>query len=450
MPDFTPVLQPTEPDESLLDRLALIERLTLVAAIVFFALNLAGRFVVLLGLRFAAGRHLMIAESAAAALVSALSLHFSGPRYSRRVHRLAVLLAAAVTVVCAVITCVYAFHLSPGTPGYLAVAPMHFETAAAFVLMGAVLMLIRAETRVAVMTADVLTFFLVLLVLILVSGRVIAALGIFGPTTAPSAPWSTLLGLLVLTAVAFLRRAENGVYSILLGRGIGSNIARGLTPLLFALPYVRECMRARFFSVHRMPPHYTTAILASLAVMLSFALLLFLAWRIHHMEVEIHDLSLRDALTDLYNIRGFQLLAEQALRMARRAHLPFSVLYIDLDDLKRVNDTHGHQAGSALLVETGRILKSSFRETDVVGRIGGDEFVVAGQFSESGLSLAMQRVDEGAARRNAEADWPYKLSLSIGSVTSDPGLQQSLEELMGIADQAMYEEKRRKKLPVPR
>jgi diguanylate cyclase (GGDEF)-like protein len=448
MPEFTPVLQPTEPDESLLDRLALIERVTLVAAIVFFALNLAGRLLVLLGFGFAADRHLMTAGTAMAAFVSALSLHLSGPRFSRRVHRLAVLLAAAVTVVCAAITCAYAFHLLPETQGSGVAAFMHFETAVAFAILGAALVLIRAEKHLAVMTADFLTFSLVLFVLILVSGRLIAALGIFGPTTPPPAPCSALLGLVVLTAVAFLRRAENGVYSILLGRGIGSNIARALTPLLFALPYVREAMRARFFSVHRMPAHYTTAILASTAVMLSFALLLFLAWRINRMEVEIHELSLRDALTDLYNIRGFQLLAEQALRMARRGHLPFSVLYIDLDDLKRVNDTYGHQAGSALLVETGKILKSSFRETDVVGRIGGDEFVVAGQFSASGIALASQRIDESAARRNAESDSPYKLSLSIGSVTTESGPQQKLEELLGIADQAMYAEKRRKKLPV--
>jgi diguanylate cyclase (GGDEF)-like protein len=179
--------------------------------------------------------------------------------------------------------------------------------------------------------------------------------------------------------------------------------------------------------------------------MLSFALLLFLAWRINHMEVEIHDLSLRDALTDLYNIRGFQLLAEQALRMARRTHLPFSVIYIDLDDLKRVNDTYGHQAGSALLVETGKILKSSFREIDIVGRIGGDEFVVAGQFSQPGIELVAKRIEESVTRRNDETASPYPLSLSIGSVTTDIELQRTLEELLSVADQAMYQEKRRKK-----
>ena len=343
MPDLTPVLQPTEPDESLLDRLALIERVTLIAAIVFFALNLAERLVVRLGLRLAVDHHLMNAETATVALVSALSLHYSGSRYSRRVHRLAVLLAAAVTLVCLAIVCQSLFHISPGINGFGLASPVPFDAAAGFALLGAAMLLIRAEVRVAVGVADFLTFCLVLLVLVLVSGRLISALGIAGQPTPAPISWVPLLGLVVLTAVAFLRRAENGTYSILLGRGIGSNIARGLTPLLFTLPYLRECMRARLFNAEKMPPNYTTAILASTAVMLSFALLLFLAWRINQMEVKIHDLSLRDALTDLYNIRGFQLLAEQALRMARRAHVPFSVIYIDLDDLKRVNDTYGHQ-----------------------------------------------------------------------------------------------------------
>jgi diguanylate cyclase (GGDEF)-like protein len=325
---------------------------------------------------------------------------------------------------------------------------MSFPAASGFALLGFNLMLIRAQRRLAVAAADLIMFLLVLLVLILVSGHFISVLGVLGPPVSDGLSSFTLLGLLLLTAVAFFRKAENGVFSILLARGIGSNIARGLAPLLLVLPYLRECTRARLISVGRMPTHYTTATLASLAVVLSFALLLFLAWRISLMEVEIHDLSLRDALTDLYNLRGFRLLAEQALRMARRSNLPFSVLYIDLDDLKRTNDTLGHQAGSELLVETGRILRSSFRESDVVGRIGGDEFAVAGQFSESGISLAAQRIDESAARRNAEDGSFAALSLSLGHVTVGPTNHQNLDELLAAADHAMYADKRRKKVPV--
>jgi diguanylate cyclase (GGDEF)-like protein len=197
-----------------------------------------------------------------------------------------------------------------------------------------------------------------------------------------------------------------------------------------------------------MPSQYTTATLASLAFIVSLALLLYLAWRINAMELEIRDLSLRDALTDLYNVRGFRLLAEQSLRMARRSHLPFSVLFIDVDNLKRTNDTYGHQAGSELLVETGRILKSSFRETDVLGRIGGDEFVVAGQFSQSGISLAVERIEESAAIRNRESGSPATLSFSAGYVTAEAAEHPSLDELLAKADAAMYDQKRAKKIVV--
>jgi diguanylate cyclase (GGDEF)-like protein len=448
MQNLTPVLQSTEPDESLLGKLALAERFALLTAMAFFALNLAGRIAIHLGMRLAVGRHLMNAETAVAGLVSAFSLHYSGPAFSRQVHRLAVLSAAAITLVCAAIAFGHAFHIPWAAAGVAVSERMPFEAALGFALLGATLTLIRAQRRFAVIAADFLTFFLVLVVLILVSGHLIAALAVYGSPASMDTSSLGLGGLLLMTVIAFLRRAENGVYSILLGRGIGSRIARGLSPILLTLPYLRECLRARIFSSETMPPHYITAILASIAVMLSLALLLFLAWHINRMEVKIHDLSLRDALTDLYNIRGFQLLAEQALRVARRAHLPFSVLYIDLDDLKRVNDTYGHQAGSSLLVETGRILKSSFREADVVGRIGGDEFVVAGQFSQSGVSLAAQRIEECAARRNAENLTPYRLSLSIGCMTMESGPPLALDELLARADQSMYEEKRRKKVPM--
>ena len=124
------------------------------------------------------------------------------------------------------------------------------------------------------------------------------------------------------------------------------------------------------------PEHSATAILVSIATTLSMVLLLLLVWRINSMEMEIRILSLRDGLTGLYNLQGFTLLAEQALRIAQRSQLPVSVLFVDLDNLKQINDTLGHDTGSAFLVETANLLNETFRETDVIGRIGGDEFAV--------------------------------------------------------------------------
>jgi diguanylate cyclase (GGDEF)-like protein len=251
-----------------------------------------------------------------------------------------------------------------------------------------------------------------------------------------------------LNLVILFRRAELGVFSIFLGTGIGSRIARLFSPIVLALPFLREATRAHFISSDRMPPHYTTAILASLTAMLAVALLVYLAWRIHGMEMEIHDLSLRDELTGLYNRRGFYLLAQQSLRMAHRSDLPFSVLFIDLDDLKFTNDSLGHHEGSRFLVETGEILKATFRETDVIGRIGGDEFAVAGQFSQAAMGSAVERMKELSEQRNAEAGRQIPLSFSVGYITSNGGPDESLDDLLVKADYAMYEHKRSKKVPV--
>jgi diguanylate cyclase (GGDEF)-like protein len=174
-------------------------------------------------------------------------------------------------------------------------------------------------------------------------------------------------------------------------------------------------------------------------------LLLFLAWQINGMETEIHGLSLSDELTGLYNLRGFRLLADQALRLAQRANLPFSVLFIDLDNLKQINDSMGHTAGSVFLTETAEILRATFRETDVLGRIGGDEFAVAGQFSHAAISFAVKRLEERCAKRNAEAGRRIALSFSVGHVTTVEAHKETLDVLLAKADQVMYEAKRSKK-----
>jgi diguanylate cyclase (GGDEF)-like protein len=255
-----------------------------------------------------------------------------------------------------------------------------------------------------------------------------------------------VLCLVLLTLVALFRRTDDGVFSILVGRGIGSRISRFLLPFLLILPFLREAARAHIINSGWIPAHYATAIFASLAAMLSCGLLLFLAWRIRSMEMEIHGLSLRDELTGLYNLKGFYLLAEQSQRMAHRSDLPFSVLFIDLDNLKQTNDTLGHQAGSAFLAETAELLKATFRETDVIGRLGGDEFAVAGQFSRMAISLATERLEESCAQWNAEPERRFALNFSVGHATSEGAHGEPLDELLDLADQAMYQQKRQKKM----
>ena len=198
----------------------------------------------------------------------------------------------------------------------------------------------------------------------------------------------TLTCLVLLTIVVLSRRAEVGIFRIFLGSGIGGQIARWLTPFLLLLPFMREAGRARILNTHVIPTLYALGIFASVASVVAFALLILLVRNINQMEMKIHDLTLRDELTGLYNVRGFNLLAGQSLRLAQRAEVPFSVLFIDMDNLKRINDELGHNAGSATLAETAKLLTATFRDADVIARLGGDEFVVAGQFNHEAVAAS--------------------------------------------------------------
>ena len=326
--------------------------------------------------------------------------------------------------------------------------PYRFSTQipVALTLLGLSIILNSSRQRIVEIIADLAVMLLCLLTLIQVSGFIFAGMRLFGVATPIRTAPQTLLCLFLLTGVALLRRAEYGVFSIFLGRDIGSRIARALTPVLLVLPFAREIGRARLVQVLKIPEQYVTAILASIATIISFVLLLFLAWRINRMEAEIQDLSLRDELTGLYNLRGFNLLAEQMHRLARRSQLPLSVLFIDLDDLKGINDSLGHAAGSAFLAETAELLREVFRETDVMGRIGGDEFVVVCLCSHVAISIATERLKAAAALRNAKPDRKIALSFSVGFVTAEEHGNQALKELLTEADHAMYGEKRQRKI----
>ena len=397
----------------------------------------------------------MRCETALFLTLSTISLELSESRHSSRYNRIGQLLAVLVSLFGAAILLEFALHISLGIdtllpcdqgtgdpfPGRPAA-----QTAGAIFLLGISVNLIRAKHRIVVWIADLTAIALSLLVLVLFTGEIFDALHVFSFSTTIHASQQTLACLILLTSVALLRRAERGRLSIFLGRGIGATTARVLGPLLIVLPILREIILVHVVNARVIPEHYVTAILTSIATAFAMILLLALVWRINGMEREIHVLSLRDELTGLYNLRGFSLLSEQVLHLAQRSQLPLSVLFIDLDDLKEINDSFGHDVGSAYLVEIAEILKQTFRETDVVGRVGGDEFAVVCQGSHEAISIAAERLQAACALRNAESTRRFPLSFSIGFVTAEDHPRQSLKELLAEADKAMYEEKRRKKL----
>ncbi|OGW25915.1 MAG: hypothetical protein A2X59_02335 [Nitrospirae bacterium GWC2_42_7] len=161
------------------------------------------------------------------------------------------------------------------------------------------------------------------------------------------------------------------------------------------------------------------------------------------MEDKLHTLSITDELTGLYNRRGFLVLAEQQLKLADRARKGIFLLYADMDRLKVINDDFGHKEGDNAIIETARILKATYRSSDVVARIGGDEFVVipVGNVKEN-VDLIIERLQENLENYNTEKKGAYKLSLSAGISFYDPENPRSIDELLRDADKLMYEQKK--------
>jgi len=318
--------------------------------------------------------------------------------------------------------------------------------ATAFLLLAVVLGFVRASEGPAGYVADVALFGLGWIVLALVFGWFLGTIHALNAAPLEGvAPW-TICALALTTFVAFARRAEYGHFSIFLGRGIGSRVARGVMPVLLALPLFRELTRGRMLRSQLFPEAYAAGFLCAAGTIVGLGILLLLTRQFQRLEGEIRDLSLRDELTGLYNLRGFQLLAGQALRVSQRSQTPFSVLFVDVDNLKMINDRLGHGEGSRLLIEAAEFLQTHFRETDVVGRIGGDEFAVAGHFSQEAIELAAQRMQARSRETEDQDEQRPRLGLSMGHVSADPKRRESLQELLDRADAAMYEQKRRKKM----
>jgi diguanylate cyclase (GGDEF)-like protein len=449
----TPSLPPGQPDPTLLRKLFFVQQgclvLVTLCTITVFAVWLSP---VLASYLPALTRQMSI-PMALTALLCTFSLVLSEPGSQLALPRLSFVIAVLAGGIAFAVLLENALHFFPAldtllesersTPNNRGLA---LQPPAAFAFLAAVMVLACGTSVLFRRAADIAVSLLLLLTLVLLTENLFGAFRLFGLLQSDLISTLDLFCLALLSAVIFIRQSVHGVFLIFLGCGIGSRIARGFAPILVLLPFVGEVVRTRLEIRAMVPAQYGNAAFTSTIAAISIVLLLFLVWRINGMEKEIHDLTLRDDLTGLYNMRGFYLLAEQTLRLAQRAQLPFSVLFIDLDGLKQINDHMGHNTGSSYLADTGELVSATFREGDVKGRFGGDEFVVAGQFSVVGIEIATQRLMDAAAERNIDSPRKFPLSLSIGHVTAEYYSKDSLKDLVTRADEAMYKEKRRKKL----
>jgi len=160
----------------------------------------------------------------------------------------------------------------------------------------------------------------------------------------------------------------------------------------------------------------------------------------------LRNISLTDGLTGLNNRRGFMILATGLLKFARRAGYSSCLIYVDLDSLKYINDTFGHTAGDMAITHFARILTDTFRDSDVIGRMGGDEFVaLLIDATESDIAGMQALLQSNVDAYNLQAESLQALSFSLGAIRIDPNSTITMEEFLSQADEAMFAHKQRRK-----
>jgi diguanylate cyclase (GGDEF)-like protein/PAS domain S-box-containing protein len=163
-------------------------------------------------------------------------------------------------------------------------------------------------------------------------------------------------------------------------------------------------------------------------------------------EEALRLMSLSDPLTGLNNRRGLRTLAEQQLRLARRSTELCLLFFLDLDDFKEINDQHGHHAGDQALREFADALRGTFRASDVLSRIGGDEFVVLATECEEGQEQRLlERLESRLTALNGRFGRDYRLSASCGVSRFTAGSPRTLDQLLREADAQLYEQKSRRR-----
>jgi len=165
------------------------------------------------------------------------------------------------------------------------------------------------------------------------------------------------------------------------------------------------------------------------------------------LDRELRNLALTDDLTCLYNRRGFFAAATQQLKLALRNGEGMLLLFCDVDNLKKINDTYGHRDGDLALIRTANALGEAFRDSDILARLGGDEFaVLALEASAEDQALLLHRLEKNLEKSNFN-ETRYELSLSVGVARFDPQHALSLGDLIEHADRDMYEQKRNRAQP---
>lgn len=291
---------------------------------------------------------------------------------------------------------------------------------------------------------DVLTLLLISLVMVFFSGYFFSATSLYGHSTEILVDTYTFIAMCLLTFGNFIRGIHGGIFSSFMGFGISSYTARTTLPWALLGPFAIISAINYLSTILGISLENQIALSATLLSLMLFFIIVGVSNKISHLEDDLRKLALTDEMTGLYNNRAFCILGKQAFLDSLRKDSLIVLLYFDLDGLKTINDTLGHQVGSEMIIEFTNLLKANFRRNETIARIGGDEFVVLSQ--QDGIEIALKRLADATEAANRKDNKPYIISYSHGKVTGKAKEYQSLDDLLEQADALMYKNKSNKKL----
>lgn len=253
----------------------------------------------------------------------------------------------------------------------------------------------------------------------------------------------TIIFMLLITLITLHRQQKQSIFSYFIGHTIGSIFGRHAILGALLIPFILSTVGIILTVKSSVPLAYSFSIISALFTSLLIFFLTLVAKKLNNMDQKIRDLSMIDDMTQIKNRKAFYYLGEQYFKEAKRNKRALSLIYIDLDGLKRTNDTISHEAGSEFIKQFASLLENNFRENDIVARIGGDEFGVITIQRDCNESIT--RLNRAIEEKNNSGQNPFDIKYSYGIVPLLLAPQiTTFDELVNEADALMYKHKRAK------